>query len=314
MGRVARGIVAVLTANIIWGLSPLFYKALAHVPTLEVLCHRTIWSLVFFGLALAVRGRLSQVGRALGNSRAFLAVAFSSSMIGLNWFLFIWAIQQGRAVEASLGYYISPLVSVVFGVVFFREKMDSARMASFILALVAVGLLTWGLGAAPYISLVLAFTFAVYGVMKKKAPSGPTVSVTAEIGLLAPAALVWLAGIHWFGWTEQLGHGTGAFGHGLRDSLLLVLCGPLTATPLILFTFATRQLKLTTVGLLQYLNPTIQFFVAVLVFAEPFTPWHGIAFSMIWVALAVYSVAALREDRALRRSATRSGTESDTET
>ncbi len=313
-GPAARGIAAALVANLIWGLSPLFYKALAHVPTLEVLCHRALWSFAFFGLVLAAGGRLHQLLGALGNLRAFTTVAFAASMIGINWFLFIWSIQEGRAVEASLGYYIFPLVSVVFGIVFFREGMDSARLTSFALATAAVCILTWGLGAAPYVSVALALTFGAYGVVKKYAFTGPVVSVTAEIALLAPAALIWLAGVHWLGWAEHWGHGAGAFGRAFSDSLLLILCGPLTATPLILFSFATRQLRLATVGLLQYVNPTLQFLVAVLVFAEPFTHWHAVAFPLIWVALAIYSVAALREDRSRRRSATRCETESETET
>ncbi len=312
--RVARGVAAALAANVVWGVSPLFYKALAHVPPLEVLCHRTLWSLALFGLLLAARGRLGQLASALNGPRAFAATAFAASMVGVNWFLFIWSIQQGRAVEASLGYYIFPLVSVVFGLLFFREGMDRARMVSFALASAAVCLLTWGLGVVPYVSIFLALTFAAYGAVKKSVHTGPVVSVAAEVALLAPAALVWLTGIHFLGWAERSGQGAGAFGHTLSDSLLLVMSGPLTATPLILFAFAARQLRLATVGLLQYVNPTLQFFVAVLVFAEPFTRWHAIAFPTIWIALAIYSVAALVRDRSSRRSPVRSGTESATRT
>ncbi len=299
-GAVVRGIAAAVTANMIWGLSPLFYKALAHVPTLEVLSHRTIWSLAMFGIVLAVRGRFRQLGGALRTPRALAASVFAASMIGVNWFVFIWLIQQGRAVEASLGYYIFPLVSVVFGILFFREGIDSVRMVAFALASAAVCLLTWGLGAAPFISLVLAITFGVYSVIKKNARTGPVVSVTAEMALLAPLSLLWLAGIHLFGWAEQGELGSGSFSRTFDDSLLLIMSGPLTATPLILYSFAARQLRLATVGLIQYVNPTLQFFVAVLVFAEPFTRWHGVAFPLIWVALAVYSFAALRQDRSLR--------------
>ncbi len=157
-GGLAHGIAAALAANLIWGLSPLFYKALAHVPTLEVLCHRTLWSVVFFGLVLLASGRLHRLGEALGNPRMFAAAAFSASMVGINWFVFIWSIQHGRAVEASFGYYIFPLVSVVFGIVFFREGLDAARLLSFVLAFVAVCVLTLGLGAVPYISVILAIT------------------------------------------------------------------------------------------------------------------------------------------------------------
>ncbi len=312
-GRLARGIAAALAANLIWGLSPLFYKALAHVPTLEVLCHRTLWSVAFFGLVLFASGRLHQLGEALGNPRMFAAAAFSALMIGINWFVFIWSIQQGRAVEASLGYYIFPLVSVVFGIVFFREGLDAARLLSFGLAFFAVCVLTLGLGAIQYISVILAISFAAYVVAKKNALAGPVVSVTAEVALLAPAALLWLAGVHFLGWAGNGLRGDGAFGRTFADSMLLVLCGPLTATPLILFSFAAQQLRLATVGLLQYVNPTLQFLVATLVFAEPFTRWHAVAFPMIWSALAIYSLAALSKERSLRSPAIKAGTESEME-
>ncbi len=150
-------------------------------------------------------------------------------------------------------------------------------------------------------------------VAKKSALAGPVVSVTAEVALLAPAALFWLAGVHIFGWAGNGLRGDGAFGRTFVDSLLLVLCGPITATPLILFSFAARQLRLATVGLLQYVNPTLQFLVATLVFAEPFTRWHAVAFPMIWSALAIYSLAALNRERSLRRSAIKVGTESAVE-
>jgi len=306
-----RGIVAALVANVIWGLSPLFYKALSHVPTLEVLCHRTLWSLVFFGLVLVVGRRLRELRGVLGKPTAFLASAFAASMIGANWFLFIWSVQEGRAVEASLGYYIFPLVSVVLGVVFFRERMNLARLVSLALVSVAVCLLTWGLGALPFVSLALALTFGAYSVAKKSAVSGPVVSVTAEVALLSPVALVWLSGVHFPGWA---GPGAGAFGRTFVDSLLLAFCGPITATPLILYSFAARQLRLGTVGLLQYVNPTLQFLVAVFVFTEPFTRWHAMAFPLIWVALAIYSFAGLRLDRSVRSPSIRSGTEAATET
>ncbi|MCY3997647.1 MAG: EamA family transporter RarD [Rhodobacter sp.] len=310
-GGVVRGIAAALVANVIWGLSPLFYKALSHVPTLEVLCHRTLWSLVFFGFVLIAGRRLRELGGALGSPTAFVASAFAASMIGANWFLFIWSVQEGRAVEASLGYYIFPLVSVVLGVVFFRETLNSVRLVSLALVSVAVCLLTWGLGALPFVSLALALTFGAYSVAKKNAVSGPVVSVTAEVALLAPVALVWLSGVHFLGWAGQ---GAGAFGQNFADSLLLALCGPITATPLILYSFAARQLRLATVGLLQYVNPTLQFLVAVLVFTEPFTHWHAMAFPLIWIALAIYSFAGLRLDRSARSPASRSGTEAATDT
>ena len=312
MSDAAKGISAIIGACAIWGLSPIFYKLLVHVPPLEVLSHRTLWSLVFFGLVLAGQGRLRQIGAALGGFRRIAIVALATAMVSTNWFLFIYAIQLGRAVEASLGYYILPLVSVLLGMVFFAEKLSRGRAVAIGLAGIAVMVLTVGLGAAPTISLVLAVTFGIYAVIKKNSVSGPVVSVTAEVLLVAPLSLIWLRGVHNRGWEGLTGRNLATFGASLSDSLLLMLSGPLTGFPLILFSYASRRLNLATVGLVSYLNPTLQFLVAVVIFSEPFTRWHAIAFPLIWLALAVYSADALRQERSARRAAIRSATEAIT--
>ncbi|MCP3970612.1 MAG: EamA family transporter RarD [Rhodobacteraceae bacterium] len=314
MSDAGKGIVAMLAANLVWGLAPIYYKLLAHVPPLEVLAHRSLWSFVFFGLVLAAQGRLRDLLRALTAGRGVLRIALAAVAITINWGLFIWAIQTGRTVEASLGYYIFPLISVVFGMLFFHERLGRARLVAFALAALAVAILTWGLGAPPVVSVVLAIAFGIYSVMKKKSPLGPVVSVTAEVTLLLPLALFWLWGVHNLGWTGVSGRNLATFGSSSADSLMLALSGPLTAAPLILFSYASRRLRLSTVGLLQYVNPTLQFFVAVLVFAEPFTRWHGLAFPLIWLALAIYSVAAIRQDRSARRASTSSATVALTDT
>ncbi|MDF1801507.1 EamA family transporter RarD [Thalassovita sp.] len=288
------GILALLGACTVWGLSPLYYKLLSHIPPIEVLSHRTVWSFVFFALVLIVQGRLGQLKLALGRGRSVLVIFFAALMISANWFCFILSIQIGKAVEASLGYYIFPLVAVLIGVAVFRETLSKAQILAVVLAGSAVLVLTIGLGVAPWISLILAVTFGLYGLVKKQLPVGPVVSVTAEVLLLSPIALI-VIGLSW-----QQGHA--AFGNDLRDSLLLMLSGPLTATPLILFSTATKRVSMATVGLVQYLNPTLQFLCAVLVFGEPFGQWHAIAFGLIWTALAIYSLAALRQDRAARRA------------
>ncbi|MDJ0629215.1 MAG: EamA family transporter RarD [Rhodobacter sp.] len=310
----AKGIAAMIAACLIWGLSPIFYKLLAHVPPLEVLSHRTIWSLVLFGLVLAAQGRVAEIARVLGTARGALAVLLAAATISVNWGLFIWAIQVGRTVETSLGYFVYPLVSVLFGVVLLRERLSGAQWAAVGLAAFAVAVLTWGLGAAPWVSLTLAASFGVYGVIKKFVTTGPVVSVTTEVLILMPLAAVWLWGVHNQGWIGPSGRNLGTFGHSLSDSLVLMLSGPLTAAPLILFSYASRRITMATVGLVQYLNPTLQFLVATLVFAEPFTRWHGIAFPLIWVALGAYSLSAIRQERSLRRAATSSGTSSTTPT
>lgn len=312
MTEAGKGVIAMAAACMIWGLSPMYYKQLAHVPPLEVLAHRTIWSLAFFGMVLLFQRRLQEVWRLLRRPAGLAAVAAAAAMISFNWFLFIWSVQVGRAVEASLGYYIFPLVSVLMGVVVYRETLRPAQGVAVAMAALAVGILTWGLGAAPWLSLALAFSFGFYGVIKKYVSAGPVVSVTGEVCVLLPLALVWLYGVHAQGWTGLVGRNLATFGHSLQDSVLLMVSGPLTATPLILFSFASRRVTMATVGLVQYLNPTLQFLVATLVFAEPFTEWHAIAFPLIWLALAIYSVWAVRQEKSARRASTSSSTVSTT--
>jgi chloramphenicol-sensitive protein RarD len=313
MSQTTKGMAAMIGATVIWGLSSLYYKLLAHVPPLEVLSHRTLWSLIFFGVVLALRGRLGEVTRLLARPRSFGLVALAAVAISANWFMFIYSIQAGHAVEASLGYYIFPLVAVLLGMLVFGEHLSRPKWLAVALAALAVATLTWGLGVAPWISLGLAFTFGTYGVVKKGLNAGPTVSVTAEVAVLAPLAAVWLWGVHMQGWTGVVGRPGGFFAHGLSDSLLLMFSGVLTATPLMLFTTASRSLPLGLVGVMQYINPTLQFFVAAMIFAEPVTRWHWIAFPLIWVAVALYSVETLRQDRAARRLAARVATSATTE-
>lgn len=302
MQPAARGITAMVGACTIWGLSPLYYKLIAHVPPLEVLSHRTLWSLAFFGIVLMLQKRLAEILVLIRDHRALLPVIFAAVMISVNWFLYILSIQIGRAVEASLGYYIFPLVAVLLGLVAFHERLSAVKWLSVGLAAIAVLVLTLGLGATPWISLALATTFGLYGLIKKRTAAGPVVSVTVEVLVLAPLALVWLVGVHQAGWSGVAERQGGVFGHDLGDSLILMLSGPLTAGPLILFSYASRRITMATLGLVQYLNPTLQFLCAVMIFREPFSTWHGIAFGLIWVALAIYSAEALRQDRASRRA------------
>jgi len=292
MSETGKGIAALVTACTVWGLSGLFYKLLSHLPPLQVLSHRTLWSCVFFALVLLVQGRLPVLGAVLRHPRQVLTLLVAALMIGVNWFMFILSIQVGKATEASLGYYIFPLVSVLMGMVFFRERLGLWQWGAVGLACFAVSLLTWGLGVAPWVSLLIAVTFGLYGVIKKKLTLGPVVSVTVEVLLLSPIALIVL----WQVWAD----GGAVWGQGARDVALLLISGPLTATPLILFSYATKRVQLATVGLVQYLNPTLQFLVATLVFAEPFGPWHAIAFPIIWAALALYSGASLWQARRAR--------------
>ncbi|WP_112873814.1 EamA family transporter RarD [Paracoccus endophyticus] len=295
MGKRMGGVWPLLGTYALWGVSPIFYHALADVPAAEVLAHRTIWSLVLFGAVLAAQGRLATLPRALA-SRHLGRIVLAALMISLNWGVFIWSVQNDHVMESSLGYYIFPLTAVVLGIVVFKERLHPEQRLAVILAALAVGLLTWGLGAAPWISLILAASMGVYGVVKKALPLDPVLSVTAEVAVLSPLALGWLVALH-AGWLPPAA-GLGRVGEGMGVTTLLVLSGPMTAVPLMLFALGAQRANLATVGLIGYVNPTLQLVCAVALFGEPFTIWHGMAFAMIWTALALYSAATWRQQAA----------------
>jgi len=303
MSETFKGVAAMVLACVIWGLSPIFYKALATVPPLEVLSHRTLWSFVLFAALIAFQGRVQEFFRLFTSIRILTLILIAALMISMNWGLFIWSIQVGRAVESSLGYYIFPLVAVLLGAVVFRERLSSVQWFCVGLAAIAVIALTWGLKVVPLVSLSLAITFGFYGVLKKKLEAGPVISVAAEVTVLLPLALIWLYGVHMLGWQGLVGRNVGVFGAQVWPSVLLILSGAVTAVPLILFSYASRRALLSVVGLVQYLNPTLQGLIAVLVFGEAFTSWHMFAFALIWVALALYSFDTLRTKPAGRASA-----------
>ncbi|NVO27710.1 EamA family transporter RarD [Donghicola sp. C2-DW-16] len=299
MTQTTRGILAMIGACTVWGLSSIYYKQLADVPPLTILAHRTLWSMVFFALVLTGQGKFGQLISALRDRRSLMIIAGASLMISVNWYFFIYSVSIGHATQASLGYYIFPLVAVVLGRIVFGERLGPMQMAAVLLAAIAVALLTWGLGVAPWISLTLAFSFGLYGVLKKWLDVGPVVSVTAEVVLIAPISLF------------VLWHGGLAMDTPSRTAML-VFSGPLTGLPLIMFSYASRRIPMATMGLLQYMNPTLQFLVAVLLFREPFGIWYAVAFGMIWTALAIYTAAGF--NAASRRRKTASSTVSTTVT
>ena len=310
MSEGARGVAAMVAACTFWGLSSIYYKLLDHVPPLEVLAHRTLWSLVFFGAVLGLQGRLGGIGRVLAGGRSAALALAAGLFISANWFLFIWSVQTGRAMEASLGYYIFPLVAVALGALVLGERHVPVKWAAVALAALAVVLLTWGLGVAPWASVGIALTFGGYGLVKRWIAAGPVVSVTTEMLLLTPLALGWLWGVHALGWAP-LGSGPGAaFGSGWRDTLLLMLSGPITAGPLILFSYASKRASYATIGLVQYLNPTLQFLAATFLFREAFGIWQAVAFALIWTALVIYTLASLRQGSAARSDASSPATSS----
>lgn len=300
MSRGPLGVLAVAGACVVWGLSGIYFKALAMVPPLELVSHRTIWTVAFFAVVLAVQRGGPEARAALTRGRVLAALACTALLILANWLGFVLAIQTDRALEASLGYYVFPLVAVALGYFVLGERFSRPQVAAVALAALAVVILTLGLGAPPWIALTLAATFGGYGLVKNRLGLPPAVSVFLETLLIAPLALTWLLGLHAGLWTDPSGRPGAWFGRDAGVTFLLVLSGPLmTGGPLMLFTYAARNIRLATLGLAQYLNPTLQFVVAVGLFGEAFTRWHAVAFPMIWTALAVYSVETWRRSRAI---------------
>ena len=289
MQDITKGILAVITAATIWGVAPLYYSLLKHVPPFELLSHRTLWSFLFFAFVLMYQKKLVEIWQAIFGSKAVKSMLMASVLIATNWFFFIRSVQTGQAIEASLGYFMMPLVSVVFGLVIFKEHLSIGQWLAVGLAALAVIVLTYGLGVPPWIALVISTSFAIYGVIKKRLTIRPTVAVTVEVLFLSPIALCILGYYH--GWIG------GHFGGDAWITFLLILSGPLTATPLILFSYAAHRVKLATVGILQYINPSLQFICAITILAEPLVFWHAIVFPMIWVALHLYTVVSLHAKR-----------------
>ena len=302
MTEARKGILAMVVTATVWGLSGLYYKALAEVPPIEVLCHRTLWTVVFLGVLLALQGRAAEARRLLGRPRAWAPLVVSAATIAANWLLFIASVQHGQALESSLGYYIFPLLAVALGFVFLGERFSAPQALAIAMAATAVVVLTVGHGAPPWTAILIASTFAAYGLVKTRVPLGPMMSVFVETLILAPLALVWLWGLHTGHWTDLGGRPGGYFGRDLWVSAMLAFSGVITGGPLILFAYSARRIPYATLGLVQYLNPTLQFFVAVLAFGEPFTPWHAVAFPLIWGGLAIYSWASWRQASARSRS------------
>ena len=305
MTETSKGLIAMVAACLIWGFSPIAFKAMTGIPPLEILAHRAVWSLLIFSAVLALQGQITALFAVLRRRDQLIPILIAGTLILTGWWIFIWAIQTGRTTETALGFYIFPLVAVLFGRVFFGEALSRTQWGAVVLVAVAVLLLTYGLGKPPWIALVLAANFAIYGAIKKRLDLGPVLSVTAEVLVLTPVALLLL-------WQSNL-HGGGHFGGWTRETALLVFAGPLTAVPLILFSYAARRMTLTTTGLTSYINPTLQFFCAVALFGEPFTGWHIQAFVLIWTALALYSASMWRQEKArlsARKVAAASGTNS----
>ena len=274
-----------------WGLTPIYFKAVGQVPALEVMAHRVVWAMLLMFALLLWKQRLRELSLELGNPRRLLFYAVTALLVSTNWLIFIWAIQQNRLLEASLGYYINPLVNVFLGMLFLHERLNVRQIVAVTLAAIGVLNLMLAHGTFPWIALALAFSFGFYGLLRKKARVDVMLGLTVETILLTPFALAFLV---------LLG-ANGAFGRAnMETDLLLAAAGIVTAVPLLCFLQATQRLALSTVGLMQYLAPTLNFLLAVLLYDEPFTLSHLITFVCIWIALAIYSGDAFLTHRAHR--------------
>lgn len=288
----ARGVLYAVATYLAWGLFPIYFKALRAVPAVEVLAHRVVWSLVLVAAIVAARSGLRGLAAPFRPARRLAVLAATTALIATNWLVYIWAVQAGRVLEASLGYFLNPLVNVLLGVAFLREALSSRQRAAVALAAAGVAVLVVRAGAVPWIALALASSFGLYGLLRKRAAIEPLGGLLAETALLAPAALLLLG--------ARAAAGTGAFGASAATSLLLAAAGPITALPLVSFGLAVHRLRLSTMGLVQYLTPTGQFLLAVLLYREPFGAAHAAAFALIWASLALYSWDAIARSRAAR--------------
>lgn len=285
------GFLFALSAYFIWGFLPFYMKAVAHIPAPEVVAHRILWSVPIAGLVLVWLKRTSDIGRAFRNPLMLAQAGLTASIITLNWGIYVWAIGAGRALETALGYYINPLFSVFLAGVVLGERLNRWQIVAIALAVIAVAILTVHAGGLPWVSVGLTVTWGFYALAKKTLPVGPAQGFFLEVLIVAmPAAayIVWLAA-----------SGTGHFAvTGWRDTGLLVLAGAVTAIPLILYANGAKLLRLSTIGIMQYIAPTMIFLIAVFVFGEPFDTVRAIAFLFIWTALAIYSWTLIRARRA----------------
>lgn len=276
-----RGIVAASGAYMIWGLLPVYWKTLKALPAYEILCHRMAWSLVFMIILLIVTGRFRRLIPLFKDAGALMTFATTSMLLAVNWLIYIWSVNSGYIIEASLGYYINPLVTVAFGVVFLKERLRFGQVSALVLAFCGVGYLTFIYGSFPWIALSLALTFAVYGLLHKKTTTPPIEGLCLEtIIFFLPAAgfLIWL----------EL-QGNGAFIHsGGGMSLLMVGTGLITTVPLLLFAFAAHNLPLSLLGVLQYMAPTLNLLLGVFLYREEFPTTRLIGFLLVWCGLLVF--------------------------
>lgn len=275
------GMIYAAASYMMWGLFPIYFKALQSVPAMEILLHRMVWSLLFMLLVLAWRQQWKWIGRVLRRPWVLAGFGASAMLLAGNWFIYIWAVNNDRVVDASLGYFINPLVNVLLGFLVLRERLRPGQWAAVALAAGGVAWLTWQGGQLPWIALMLAGTFASYGLLRKTAALGALEGLSLETLLLFPLALGYLI------WLTLDGHNT-FLSAPASTQWLLAAAGPITAVPLLLFAAGARRIPFSTLGLLQYIGPTLQLLLGVWLYHEPFSGARLAGFALIWAALAVY--------------------------
>ncbi len=285
-----RGLLYALICYGAWGVLPIYWKALSNVPAPEILAYRVLWTWLALALVLALRHRWSWLREVLSRRLTLATFLATSGLLFLNWLTYIWAVNAGFIVETSLGYFINPLVNVLLGRLFLGEKLRPGQRAAVGLALGGVLYLTWSYGRLPWIALTLAFTFAFYGLLRKTAPLDALEGLSLEMGLGLLPALAYLALLFQQGQAASAGAGVGTW-------ILLVGLGLITGVPLVSFSAAARRLTLTTLGLMQYMAPTLQFLIGVFLYREPFGPSQLVGFTLIWIALALYTGESLHHHR-----------------
>jgi chloramphenicol-sensitive protein RarD len=288
-----QGLGFALTAYVLWGFLPLYMKLLSHIPPAEVVAHRVIWSLPIAATLLIILGRTGDIKTALTTPKMLAMGCITAALISINWGFYVWAITSGHALDAALGYYINPLFSVFLGAVLLGERLNKLQLAALALAFAAVVILTLEAGKLPWVAIALFVTWGFYALAKKSLPIGPNQGFLLEVMILTPPAIAYLI---WLG-------PTGNFLGSTYDTWLLLGCGVVTAVPLLIYANGAKLLRLSTIAILQYIAPTMIFFIGVFVFKEPFGGARMVAFPMIWIALVLYSIAILRNMRAARKLA-----------
>jgi len=281
-----KGLLAALGAYGVWGFFPLMFRLLDGVGAPTIVAHRVIWSLVFVGIILKVQGRMGEVSAALKDRRVLIIIFLSAILLAINWLVFIWAVENDKVLDVSLGYFINPLVNVALGMVFLGEKQNRWQWLAISVAIVAMIVQTIALGSFPLVALTLAISFGIYGYLRKTVSVGSAPGLFIETLLMLPFAIIYLVYIIY------------SFGYGPHADPLkmtyLVLTGPLTAGALLMFAFAARRLRLTTIGMFQYLSPSMHFLTAVYIFGEELNSLRLFSFVLVWISLAIFSFNSLR--------------------